>query len=127
MAGPDITLPEISGDGGNKNNLMLLRASRTARVGARAGRLSRVLRVLRFLPFLTNKRAENSVGISKAISGQLANLLATRVACLTILLVMVIPLFDLLSFPQSDYSLQTWVERLSAQLAAGYFDAFQRE
>lgn len=127
MAGPDITKQVIAGDGSNKNNLMLLRASRTARVGARAGRLSRVLRVLRFLPFLTNKRAEKSVGISKAISGQLANLLATRVACLTILLVMVIPLFDLLSFPQTDFSLQTWVERLSAQLAAGRIDAFQNE
>merc|ERR1719487_1731571 len=40
MAGPDVTEPQIAGDGGNKNNLMLLRASRTARVGARAGRLS---------------------------------------------------------------------------------------
>merc|ERR1719456_1562442 len=108
MLGPDVTKQQLYGDAQNKNNLMLLRASRTARVGARAGRLSRVLRVLRFLPFLTNKRIEKSVGISKAISGQLANLLATRVACLTILLVMVIPLFDLLSFPQSDYSLQTW-------------------
>merc|ERR1740138_1445110 len=84
--------------------------------------------MLRFLPFLKGAHTKQERGgIAKAISGQLANLLATRVACLTILLVMVIPLFDLLSFPQSDYSLQTWVERLSAQLAAGHFDAFQRE
>jgi len=47
------------------------------------------------------------------ISGQLANLLAIRVACLTISLVMVIPLFDIWTFPQNDYSLQTWVARLS--------------
>merc|ERR1719324_2016828 len=127
MLGQDVTKQQLYGDANNKNNLMLLRASRTARVGARAGRLSRVLRVLRFLPFLTNKRAENSVGISKAISGQLANLLATRVACLTILLVMVIPLFDLLTFPQSDYSLQTWVERLSAHQLAGRAVALERE
>jgi cAMP-specific phosphodiesterase 4 len=127
MLGPDVTKEQLAGDNANKNNLMLLRASRTARVGARAGRLSRVLRVLRFLPFLTNKRMEKSVGISKAISGQLANLLATRVACLTILLVMVIPLFGLLSFPQSDYSLQAWAERLSVQLAAGRIKDFQRE
>jgi cAMP-specific phosphodiesterase 4 len=127
MVGTDAEEAQIAGDASNKHNLMLLRASRTARVGARAGRLSRVLRVLRFLPFLTNKRAEKSVGISKAISGQLANLLATRVACLTILLVMVIPLFDLMTFPQSDYSLQTWVERLSAQHAAGRLVALERE
>jgi cAMP-specific phosphodiesterase 4 len=125
--GPDVTKAQIAGDASGKNQLMLLRASRTARVGARAGRLSRVLKVLRFLPFLTNKRAEKSVGMAKAISGQLANLLATRVACLTILLVMVIPQFDLLSFPQSDYSLQTWVERLSAQHEAGRIEPFNKE
>jgi len=126
MAGPDITQEQI-GDASGNNNLMLLRASRTARVGARAGRLSRVLRVLRFLPFLSNTRAEKSAGVAKAISGQLGNLLATRVACLTILLVIVIPLFDLLTFPQTDYSLTTWVERLSAQLDIGRIDAFERE
>jgi len=125
--GPDATTPQIAGDTAGKNSLMLLRASRTARVGARAGRLSRVLRVLRFLPFLKNSQAEKSVGMAKAISGQLANLLATRVACLTILLVVVIPLLDLLSFPQSDYSLQTWVERLSVQYSSGRIDAFNRE
>ena len=99
-------------------NLMLLRAARAAKVGARAGRLSRVLRFLRFLPFLAggDKQDENQTGIASMISGQLANLVATRVACLTIILVMVIPIFDIWTFPQSDYSLQTWVNRLSVDL-----------
>lgn len=99
-------------------NLMLLRAARAAKVGARAGRLSRVLRFLRFLPFLAggDKQDENQTGIASMISGQLANLVATRVACLTIILVMVIPLFDIWTFPQSDYSLQTWVNRLSVDV-----------
>jgi hypothetical protein len=114
MLGRDNSRAEqYSGDGDSKNNLMLLRATRAARVGARAGRLSRVLRVLRFLPFLRSSHArQEQGGIAGAISGQLANLLATRVACLTILLVIVIPLFDVLTFPQSDYSLRTWAERL---------------
>lgn len=100
---------------GSDRNLMLLRATRAARVGARAGRLSRVLRILRFMPFLRSQHGMDPErgGMAGAISGQLSNLLATRVACLTILLVVVIPLFDVLTFPQSDYSLRTWVERIS--------------
>lgn len=115
ILGPDNTqVIYYSGDGGSKNNLMLLRATRAARVGARAGRLSRVLRVLRFLPFLKAKHTkEEQGGMAGNISAQLANLLATRVACLTIVLVIVIPLFDLLMFPQTDYSLRTWAERAS--------------
>ncbi|CAJ1458627.1 unnamed protein product [Effrenium voratum] len=99
-------------------NLMLLRAARAAKVGARAGRLSRVLRFLRFLPFLSggDKGDQSQTGIASMISGQLANLVATRVACLTIILVMVIPLFDIWTFPQTDYSLQTWVNRLSVDV-----------
>lgn len=106
-----------SSDSGAKKNLMLLRAARAARVGARAGRLSRVLRILRFLPFLSAAKEDRSGGgIAASISRQLANLLATRVACLTIILVMVIPAFDILSFPQDDHALQAWVERLGANL-----------
>jgi len=116
MLGEDNTQVQTkssSSDSGAQENLMLLRAARAARVGARAGRLTKLLRFLRFLPFMSGGKNE-STGISASISRQLANLLATRVACLTIILVMVIPAFDLLSFPQVDHSLETWVERLSA-------------
>ena len=94
-------------------NIMLLRATRAARVGARAGRLTRLLRILRFLPFLNSAKNDARVGIASSISSQLANLLATRVAALTILMVMCIPMFDLWTFPSYDYSPQTWVQRLS--------------
>jgi len=110
-----------SNNADSAQNLMLVKATRAAKVGARAGRLSRVLRFLRFLPFLAGGDAQddNRTGIASMISGQLANLVATRVAGLTIILVIVIPFFDLLTFPQNDYSLNTWVERLSVQVAAG--------
>lgn len=68
--------------------------------------------MMKFLPFLRTP-GEDGGHISKAISGQLANLLATRVACLTIVLVMVIPIFEVLTFPQIDYSMRTWVNRVS--------------
>jgi len=99
-------------------NLMFLRAARAAKVGARAGRLSRVVRFLRFLPFLAATSSADD-GSSKGISARLANLLATRVALLTIILVMVIPLFEILTFPQSDQSFQTWTERLWDTYASG--------
>eukprot|EP00931_Biecheleriopsis_adriatica_P017875 TRINITY_DN12675_c0_g1_i1.p1 TRINITY_DN12675_c0_g1~~TRINITY_DN12675_c0_g1_i1.p1 ORF type:complete len:925 (+),score=208.56 TRINITY_DN12675_c0_g1_i1:81-2777(+) len=110
-----------SNNSGATGNLMLLRAARAAKVGARAGRLSRVLRFLRFLPFLAggDKPDENKTGIASMISGQLANLVAIRVAGLTIILVMVIPLFDIWTFPQTDFSLQTWVNRLSTNMEEG--------
>jgi cAMP-specific phosphodiesterase 4 len=118
MQGTDATYaPVSSNESDAQKNLMLLRASRAAKIGARAGRLSRVLRILRFLPFLTGGSEDRtSSGIASMISGRLANLLATRVACLTIILVMVIPLFDIWTFPQSDYSPQTWVDRIGRNL-----------
>ncbi|CAE7364821.1 Pde1c [Symbiodinium natans] len=87
-------------------------------------RIDTVLRFLRFLPFLAggDKQDETKTGIASMISGQLANLVATRVACLTIILVMVIPLFDIWTFPQTDYSLQTWVNRLSNNIDEGRYD-----
>lgn len=115
LLGVDVTMAQISEQHGNTNLMVLGRTLRAARAGARAGRLSRVLRIFKVIPCNRDnanmeKRAK---GIAVVISGQLSNLLATRVACLSISLVMVIPLFDVLSFPQADYALQTWVDRIS--------------
>eukprot|EP00929_Paragymnodinium_shiwhaense_P117905 TRINITY_DN8939_c0_g1_i1.p1 TRINITY_DN8939_c0_g1~~TRINITY_DN8939_c0_g1_i1.p1 ORF type:complete len:934 (-),score=209.72 TRINITY_DN8939_c0_g1_i1:157-2958(-) len=120
--GSDHTEPRELDGGNTARNVMLLRATRAAKVGARAGRLSRVLRVLRYLPFLTGSHKKDQhleTGISTVISLQLSNLLATRVACLTIILVMVLPLFEFWSFPMNDHSLRTWTSRLSRNIADG--------
>jgi len=113
MFGSDATQPIYSSSGDAKKNLMLLRAARAAKLGARAGRLSRVLKILRFLPFMRNNE-KSEVQMARVISNQLSNLLATRVACLTILLVVIIPIFSLVTFPEDDMSMQTWTERLSS-------------
>ncbi|CAK9107033.1 Uncharacterized protein SCF082_LOCUS49837, partial [Durusdinium trenchii] len=120
-----------------QSKILLLRASRAARVGARAGRLTRVLRLCRcFLEFDEGAAASThglrakpkgfealeerfeeqpsvKKSIAKVISVRLNNLLATRVAALTIFLVMVMPLFDVMSFPQKDLALDAWVEQVS--------------
>lgn len=129
LFGTACTVVRTSDDAGTIKTLTLLRAARAARVGARAGRLSRVLRLLRFLPFLSGAQDKgmSQRGIAVVISAQLANSVATRVARLTIILVMVIPLFDVMSFPQNDFSLQTWVERLSALNEKQKVRAFNQE
>merc|ERR1719247_2898535 len=83
--------------------------------------------MLRFLPCFKEQQKLQAKGIAVVISNQLANSVATRVACLTILLVMVIPLFDVMSFPQNDYSLQTWVMRLSISHKRKNAEKFQFE
>lgn len=130
MLGVDNTEAETLETGSGTDTyhtLMLLRAARAARIGARIGRVSRAVRLLRFLPFLANVSDSEKQGITAQISGQLANLLAIRVAALTVILVMMIPLLDLFSFPQSDKALAAWAERLSADLAEGATALFNRE
>jgi hypothetical protein len=122
MLGVDATRAQqaSTSDDDAKRNLMVLRALRATKVAARAGRLSRVVRFLRFLPLMGgSKSAEPQVGIASMISGQLATLLASRVAALTLILVMAVPLMDVWTFPQTDYSMRTWVDRLSADVAEG--------
>eukprot|EP00928_Gymnodinium_smaydae_P039535 TRINITY_DN26990_c0_g2_i1.p1 TRINITY_DN26990_c0_g2~~TRINITY_DN26990_c0_g2_i1.p1 ORF type:complete len:878 (+),score=186.71 TRINITY_DN26990_c0_g2_i1:175-2808(+) len=122
MYGDDHTKPVMSTGDDSGASLLILRAARTAKLGARMGRLSRVVRVLRYLPFLTGQHSSSSStpseekGIASVISGQLSHLLATRVACLSIVLVMVIPIFEMWTFPEVDYSLNTWVDRFSVNL-----------
>eukprot|EP00927_Polykrikos_kofoidii_P000081 TRINITY_DN10037_c0_g1_i3.p1 TRINITY_DN10037_c0_g1~~TRINITY_DN10037_c0_g1_i3.p1 ORF type:complete len:897 (-),score=192.14 TRINITY_DN10037_c0_g1_i3:70-2760(-) len=128
--GTDHTMPqETSSNAGA--NFVLLKATRSARVGARAGRISRVLRILRYLPFLTGSvqkfEKKEDKGIASVISGRLGNLLATRVACLTIVLVILIPVFELWTFPGNDYSLRTWADRLAVNAAEGRMEDLMSE
>mmetsp|Transcript_70836 Transcript_70836/g.207563 ORF Transcript_70836/g.207563 Transcript_70836/m.207563 type:complete len:928 (-) Transcript_70836:59-2842(-) len=97
--------------------LLLMKGMSFGRVGARAGRLSRVLRIFRFLPCFED-HSQGHGGIAMVISNQLGNMMATQVASLTIILVMVIPLFNILNFPQNDFSLETWVEYVSEYVKA---------
>merc|ERR1719160_1599914 len=101
-----VVLSLAAGSGANNVDLVVLRAARAAKLGARAGRLSRVVKLLRFLPFLTGAKGNQPVShTARVISNQLTNVLSTRVSCLTILLVVTLPLFSLYSYPEEDYSL----------------------
>jgi len=99
----------------NAEHLTLFRATRTAKIGARAGRLSRLVKVMRFLPGMgvshraRNHRAEEL----QNISNQLTNVLSKRLACLTILLVILMPLFSIGLYPETDFSMGVWIDTLA--------------
>ncbi|CAE8627361.1 unnamed protein product, partial [Polarella glacialis] len=99
--------------GNEGHNAVVMRAARIAKLGARAGRFTRMIRLLRFLPGMKHLGSEGTEGsTAKAISGKLITALSTRVSCLIIVMVMIIPLFSLWSYPVADNSMQSWVERL---------------
>lgn len=133
MAGESATQVQTAQGAGS--DLTLFRAARSAKIAARAGRLSRLVKVMRFLPGIgvSRGRAGNDKEKLQQISNQLTNVLSKRLACLTVLLVVVMPLFTLGVYPELDLSMQVWVEALSRRLNdlqgmtpdfQGYLDKF---
>jgi len=90
-------------------NAMVMRIARMAKLGARAGRFTKLVKLLRFLPGF---QQTDTMGTAKVISNTLNMALSTRVACLVILMVMVLPMFDLPIYPVSDFSTLAWVNFL---------------
>lgn len=103
---------KYSGQRGEEN-LIVVRAARATKLGARAGRLSRVMKLLRFLPFVSNGTQDDDVKMARVISNQLTNVLSTRVAFLTICIVVVLPIFGMFTYPEVDDSMSAWTQLLS--------------
>jgi len=92
------------------NNVVLMRAARVAKLGARAGRFTKLVKLLRFLPGMRDSSADQ--GTAKVISGRLVSALSTRVSCLIIMMVMVIPLFSMWTYPEQDWSMKSFLNVL---------------
>jgi len=120
--GEDATSVEKKSTDGGRENIIVVRAARATKLGARAGRLSRVLKILRFLPFIYGSEQEGQVKMAKVISNQLTNVLSTRVAFLAICIVIVLPVFGMFTYPETDDSMGAWTQLL-AQNAAEYHQA----
>lgn len=95
---------------GLDSNTAIMRAARMAKLGARAGRFTKLVKLLRFLPFM---QQTNAGGTAKVISATLNVALSMRVSLLIILMVLVLPLFSLATFPENDYSMTMWVQMIS--------------
>eukprot|EP00929_Paragymnodinium_shiwhaense_P117907 TRINITY_DN8939_c0_g2_i1.p1 TRINITY_DN8939_c0_g2~~TRINITY_DN8939_c0_g2_i1.p1 ORF type:complete len:891 (+),score=194.66 TRINITY_DN8939_c0_g2_i1:190-2862(+) len=106
VAGQDATQSASASSSGEQNTVVV-RAARAAKLGARAGRLSRVLKLLRFV-MSRDESDVATVKMAKVISNQLSNVLSTRVAFLTIATVVVMPVFNLFTYPEDDDSMASW-------------------
>jgi len=122
----DRDMVNMASGSSSQQNVIVVRATRAAKLGARAGRISRVLKILRFLPFLTNNEAQDAkkIKVAKVISNQLTNGLSTRVAFLTICIVIVMPLFTMFTYPEEDRSMGAWTDLLDLN-AAAYYEAWE--
>lgn len=92
------------------SNVVIMRAARIAKLGARAGRFTKLVKLLRFLPGMREQGTEQ--GTAKVISARLIMALSTRVSCLIILMVMVMPLFSMWTYPEQDWSMKSFLDVL---------------
>lgn len=116
--GVDAMQYESHGRTGTDDQAVLARASRVAKQASRAGRMSRMLKMLRFLPFLSSSTEdETEKKAARAISEKLTVNLSTRVAFLTIILVVVLPLFGMFVYPEVEDSFTAHVSFLSKDIA----------
>lgn len=103
------------GDNGSvSNNVVIMRAARIAKLGARAGRFTRLVKLLRFLPGMREQGTDQ--GTAKVISSRLITALSTRVSCLIIIMVMVMPMFGMWTYPEQDWSMKSWLDILEKTL-----------
>mmetsp|Transcript_148874 Transcript_148874/g.277512 ORF Transcript_148874/g.277512 Transcript_148874/m.277512 type:complete len:897 (-) Transcript_148874:200-2890(-) len=113
MLGKSATQAETYSGQKADENLIVVRAARATKLGARAGRLSRVMKLLRYLPFVNNPTDDSDVKMARVISNQLTNVLSTRVAFLTICIVVFLPIFHMFTYPEVDDSMSAWTQLLS--------------
>jgi len=106
------------------NNVVIMRAARIAKLGARAGRFTRLVKLLRFLPGMREQGADQ--GTAKVISARLITALSTRVSCLIIVMVMVMPMFNMWTYPEQDWSMKSWLDILE-KTSTRHPERFQKQ
>jgi len=100
----------------NSSNMILLRTTRGAKLGARAARFSKMVKLVTLLhKRQSDQEQKQRQNQPKIISQQLMQVLSAKVAFLTILVVMIIPLFQIGVFPETDFSTKAWVKLLDKE------------
>jgi hypothetical protein len=99
-------------------NAFFLRATRASRLGARAGRLAKVMRCYTMGHDLRLDAQGQSGNIeAKLLGKRLRENLSAKVAMLTVVLVLGVPLFGIGRYPEEDLSLRAYGRRLEATYA----------
>eukprot|EP00931_Biecheleriopsis_adriatica_P012932 TRINITY_DN1141_c1_g3_i1.p1 TRINITY_DN1141_c1_g3~~TRINITY_DN1141_c1_g3_i1.p1 ORF type:complete len:873 (-),score=206.02 TRINITY_DN1141_c1_g3_i1:149-2767(-) len=110
---------------GGSVDAVLMRTARAAKVGARVGRLSKLTKCISYYFRDKDDPAvdKSKPAEAKVLSQKLMITLSTQVSLLTILLVLVVPLFAIGQYPEADLSMRLWADRLEAQYKRAYDQA----
>lgn len=92
------------------DNSMLVRTTRMIRLGTRAGRFTKLVKLLRFLPGMG---VDGDTGAAQGVSSRINGKISILVSCLIIVMIMLLPVFDLFRYPTDDLSMRVWVETLN--------------
>lgn len=124
LLGPAGSIRTDNGNNSSNVNTALIRTARATKIGARVGRLSKLVKHLTVM-FNMNHVPPESVlhedGVeAKRLSGTLMHQLSTKVSLLTIVLVVIVPLFSLGAYPTEDYSMRAWGRSLEWNYMLSY-------
>jgi len=100
---------------------VLLRSARAAKIGARAARLTKLVKCLTF--FRRRKESKSEIisdHDAHALKNRLTTSLSTKVAMLTLALVIGIPILRAWNYPTEDLSMSTWTRTLEMDYARAY-------
>lgn len=100
----------------------LMRITKFVQLGARTARLSRLVKLLRFLPSLREnvKQKQQQLGTARSITAELNSQLALRVASISIIIVVCIPLTEFWRFPSEDLSMFVWLSMIDGYTRSAY-------
>mmetsp|Transcript_43094 Transcript_43094/g.125407 ORF Transcript_43094/g.125407 Transcript_43094/m.125407 type:complete len:922 (-) Transcript_43094:472-3237(-) len=119
-------------DDGNVDGA-LLRAVRATRVAARAGRLTKILKCISVFNIHRHRGANAATTAeafrdldsgepvhAKILSSKLVRTLSTKVSLLTLVLVLIVPLFQIGQYPEEDLSMRAWSQRIEEEYGRAY-------
>lgn len=102
-------------------NAAVVRTARAARIGARAGRLSKPLRIMSLLFRRPSEEDKQEAGYTaKVLGNRLTQVFSSKVAMLTVVLTLGVPLFQIGRYPEDDFSMRSWGYKLEADFSRDY-------
>jgi len=102
---------------------VLLRSARAAKLGARAGRLTKLVKCWQFIFRRKGNDDDEKKGRgleTKVMSKKLMVTLSAKVSLLSVILVLVAPMLQLPVYPEADWSMRAWTDRLEADYSRAY-------
>jgi len=101
----------------------LMRTARVAKMAARAGRFLKLAKFMELIIFRKKRRrhqGDEQLDTASVLSSKLTLSVSTKVALLTITLVIVVPMFAIGEYPEEDLSMKAWGLQLESTYKRAY-------